>query len=547
MTQLKYDKEGNSTLVVTNFSGRLTRYRNGDINSGLARQDTTTSINTFQQPQNLMFMEQQTQIDPTAEIITDCIVAGQARIETNVTYLYAIGHTGRFYKIQVNNPSTENPNYDTPILLTTLTNGQTFQYGSSFVITTGTSTPAQAWIGHDNGVTRINLDGTSETVIGSTGSTTWIASMPRFILNFGGFLYVTNGNNLGQISPSSSSINSYAILQTGLPTNIVIRDLKTTSDGIYIVMVCSSIPPFNMFSTNQDTSESGATTSSVDYWNGTDSFITSTIGYPSFNQTSYYSFAQTEYLFGYDIAGGVLQTPTAKILSLIQQQSPMPNAVNSNGNFVGWMTPGFDQGFQKAMLYLYGSLDDEVPVGFYRQFKMAATSPQTDIIKVPFTILVNNFGFASSFAGYQGDVQSCGKMYISTIEYNGTTFAYRFYSLFNVPIGINASAAGVYETQAELFSKSVKATEIRVYMENATSNQGFQVDIIGINGNPITQYSSANATNSASFSSIASGTTLLQYNPSAPPTTAIGLRITNTGTVTPIIHKVEIDIAQFGK
>jgi len=108
------------TLTINNFQGRLTRYMDGDINSGFAKYTTTFGNDPFTTPGNLTWFETPTRIDSGGSVITDLIMAMRPRLESGITYVYAIGHTGRLYKIQVNDPTTYAPNYDNPVLLATL-------------------------------------------------------------------------------------------------------------------------------------------------------------------------------------------------------------------------------------------------------------------------------------------------------------------------------------------------------------------------------------------------------------------------------------------
>lgn len=120
------------TIEITNFTGSLTRYDNGDLNSGLAKYTKTFGNDPFSSPGSLTWMEKPAQIDPNATVITDLIVAARPRLESGKTFVYAVGHTGRLYKIQVNDPTTFNPDFDNATLLTTLTaQSPTFKYGTS--------------------------------------------------------------------------------------------------------------------------------------------------------------------------------------------------------------------------------------------------------------------------------------------------------------------------------------------------------------------------------------------------------------------------------
>lgn len=524
------------TLTVDNFGSRLTRFLDGDINSGYANYSTTWGINNFQQPKQLRFMEAATSIG--GAVVTDLIVAGKVRLENSATYVYAIGHTGRLYKIQVNNPNTTNPDYNNPVLVTTLTNSQTFLYGGSIEFFGATQ---RIWIGCDQGVTRINFDGTGETVIGTTDSTHWISNVPRQSVQFVGSIFYTNGTNIAQID-NTESVVSYTKLTPSFPNSMQARDLDITSNGTYLVITCSEVQLVSILNAGPDSNTTSNGGSELAYWNGSDPGVTQFNSIPAFAQTAYHTFGNNEYAFGYDTAGATMSNPLTKLLTLIFNQSPLPNAVNSDGNLVGWMTPEFSNGFLCASLYLNGNLDQENDPGLFRQLRMSSSLGGGDVLKVPWSSLVTNFTFGGNTSGYPGDVIGIGKLYFSTLEYNGSTTACKLYSFNNVPTGQGVALPGVYETQRQLVSKKIKIPQVRVYLEPAITNNSFQVDILGIAGTVIpgtTQIFNTGGTMNA-------GDTFVQYTPSHAPTTAIGLRITNIGSVSPCIHKVEIDIAPAG-
>jgi hypothetical protein len=522
------------TLEITNFGGRLTRFQNGDLNSGFAKYSTTFGVDSFSKPGNLTFVEQATSIG--GSIVTDLIVASRVRLESAITYVYAIGHTGRLYKIQVNDLVNHNPNYDNPVLLATLANGQTFKYGGSIEFY---GTTEKIFIGHDAGVTSIHFDGTSETVIGQTDSTHWIANVPRQSQQFVGSIFYGNGSQVAQID-STETVVSYNKISPLCPTDMQVRDLDVSSDNIYLIATCTRAPLTDITAISPDTSSICNSDSLLAYWNGSDTGATSGTSIPSFEMSSYVTFGSSEYSFGYDISGGIVSTgkPFKKILSLVGIKSPLPNAANSNGNFVGWCVPEFNSGFLKASLFVYGALDEEFKPGFYRQAQFSSSLTGGDIVQVPMTILVSNFSFAGANSGYTV-IASTGKMYISTLEYNGSTTAYKLYKFFNVPVGINNALAGVYETQTQLFSKKQRVSEVRVYMEPGTSSMGFTVALTGIDGSVISGTSQA-------FTAI-SGLDVVKYNPAHAPTAAIGVRITNSGTVAPVINKIEVDVTPAGR
>lgn len=536
------------TLVIDKWNGRLTRFANGDANSGMANYLTTWGTDTFNNAGSLMFY--QTPVDITKSVITDLIMSAKVRTENIggniVSFVYAIGHTGRLYKIQVNDPVGKNPDYDTPVLLATLANAQTFLYAGSLDFYQGAS--EKIWIGHDAGITKINLDGTGETnLIGGS----WQTNVPRQQLQFAGSIYFTNGNNLAKVD-STETVTSYAVLSPGFPSNSQARSLGTTVDGRYLVTVVCRNSLGNMTSTSPDIAQIAAMPSSLVYWNGVDTAPTASTSFPAFSLTNYYNFAQAEYVFGFQIGGAQLSTVNELVYLLEFENPPLANAVASSGDFLGWAGTFWDvnTGNLKAIIDLYGILDpyNEVPKGLYRQLIMSSTLSGGDIIRIPLFMGVSSFQLCGLTSGYTNvsGLFGTGKSYFSTLEYNGTTTKYGFYMFKNVNDFLSASVGGVYETQHQLFSKKVKATEYRVYFSldtlvpGASGATSFKIDLIGLDGNVISG-------TTKTFTPLTADGDRVQYNPSHAPSSALGVRVTNLGAISPIIHKVEIDYEQMGK
>ena len=86
-------------------------------------------------------------------------------------------------------------------------------------------------------------------------------------------------------------------------------------------------------------------------------------------------------------------------------------------------------------------------------------------------------------------------------------------------------------------------SEIRVYGEPWVANNSFLIDILGSSGNPIP---GASKTFTAG-TNLTIGDDFAWYTPAAAPTYAVGLRITNIGTVNHTITKIEIDVDDAGK
>lgn len=538
------------TKLIDRFDGHLTRINIGDMNSGLAKFTTSFGYSPFQYPQNLTWYETATQIDPSGVVITDLIMAGKERVENSISYVYCIGHTGRLYKIQINDPASFNPNLDSPVLIATLiVNSPTFTRGGFMDFFDATN---RIYIGHDMGVTAINFDGTGEAFIGSLGS--WVQAVPRPLKQFLGNLFAGNGNNLAQIV-SGGTVTSYAQLSPSFPSASQVRDLRTSINGLYLQATVTGLALPDITSTTQDTVALSNSSSYIFKWNGIDSGYTTVTSYPSFSLNSNILFQNFQYIFGYDVAGGCVFDSKEKILSQILCKAPYPNAIGSNGNLVGWLTPEFvftgpTSGNLRASIFLYGSLDAEVKTGYWRILQMAATGTETDVICCPFQLIISNFGVGSSSNGYFAGVFANGKEYFSTLETSAApTTKYKFYKSLNVPLGQGTAIQGVYETQQEtsvklfrnIIKKRLKVLEVRVYGQPWAANNAFQIDLIGPGGNPIT-----NGTKlwQISDGTLTVGSTLARWNAQCDAGYSMGIRVSNKGTTNHVIEKIEVEIEE---
>lgn len=528
------------TLVVDNFKGSMTAYQDGDINSGFSYVINVSGQNPFPKPGNLTWSNSAEQIDSNGSVITDLIMAGKERVESGVLYVYAIGHTGRLYKIQVNDPVTYNPDYDNPVLLTTLASGSpTFTRGG-FIDFFGST--ERIYIGHDKGVTRVDFDGTNETAV----SGTWTQTVPRPLKQFVGKLYIGNGSNIAEID-STATQTSAAKLSPGFPTNSQVRDIDVTPNGTYLQAVVSQLALGDITSATQDTGVTANSSSFIFMWNGTDTGYTSFETFPTFSLTANTMFGPYQYTFGYDQYGAAVYNPTNKLLGLQEVVAPLPNAVSSTGNLLTFMTPLYFNGFMEADLLVYGSLDFEVGPGWWDIFFINATSPETDIIQVPLQMPVSNFSNGASSNGYTDNIFSTSKIYFSTLETSSSTTAYRLYKLLlntspTIPSG-NAMVGGVYQTQTQLFSKKATIKEVRIYAEPWVAGNSFTIDLIGSGGVPMSNGSKTfTAQNTNVDAPMYIGTDYAWWNPDGmAPTFALGVSITNEGEVNHTITKIEID------
>lgn len=540
------------TLVVNNFHGMMTDYYFGDINSGRSWVQISSGQNPFLKAGQLTWSDAPTQIDPNGTVITDLIMDAKERVESGILYVYAIGHTGRLYKIQVNNPSTYNADYDNPVLLTTLSiNSPTFKYGG-FIDFFGST--EQIYIGHDVGLTRINFDGSSETFVGVVGS--WTQNVPRPIRQFVGKMYIGNGANIAEFD-NTLTVTSYAKLNPGFPSNTQVRDMDMSVDGNYLLCTVSRLPLFDVTSTTQQTTTTANAESYIYYWNGSDVAPTSIITFPSFSMDANILFQDKQYLFGRDQYGSAIFTPTEKIIYIPEAPYISPNAIRSLGSMLFYIAPLYYGGYMQAVAYTFGNLDYEVgsPLGYWSPFYALPTAPQTDLVSVPMALPVSNEGLGSSSNQYTNNVFGTSKIYFSTIETSAGTTKYRLYkwktvATLQIPNSTNALAGadsgGTYQTQTQMFSKKIAVKEVRVYGDPWVDGVSFNIALTGSSTNPGDTITGSSKTFTVG-TNLTAGDDFAWYNPGIAPTYALGLVITNLGTTNHTINKVEIDYVDAGK
>jgi hypothetical protein len=530
------------TLVVDNFKGSFTEFLDGDINSGLTNIINSFGYDSFKSPGNLTWAESPTQIDSAGSVITDLIMSGKARVESGVVYVYAIGHTGRLYKIQVNDPTSYNPNYDNPVLLTTLTVGSpTFTRGGYIDFFGATE---KIYIGHDKGVTTVNFNGTGEAAI----SGTWTQTVPRQLKQFLGKLYVGNGTNIAEID-STGTQTSAAKLSPAFPINTQVRDMDVNPEGTYLQIIVSQLALSNVISTTADTSIISNLGSWIFYWNGIDTGYTSSTAFPLINLSSNIVFGSSQYVFGSDIRGSMFYDPITRISAAggtAQFGEPaFSNALFSDGGMFGFATTLYYNGFLELSHCVYGQFDAYVGTGYWSPLGMTATGTETDILHVPYFQVVSNYSSGASSNGYPDNIFGVSKVYFSTLETSSApTTKYKLYSWSPLSSGLGtATSYCYYQTQTQILSKKVTIKEIRIYGEPWVAGNSFSIDLIGSSGSAM----SGGSKTFTAGTNLTIGDDFAWYTPDCAPTYSIGLGVANLGETNHLITKVEIDYDIGGK
>lgn len=546
-------------IEITNFSGALTRVRNGELNSGKANYNASWGYDPFSKPMNLTWFE--APVDITGPI--GLPLAAKPRTEgsaPSTPYIYLMDLGKKLYKIQTN--SLNAANVDSVIgIASVATGGLTYTYGASmdfYLPTASVGGAEKIYVSGDQQINSINFDGTADAVVGNSNKMAQNTFHP--FKQFVGKLFFGNGATLGAVD-STGLINStvasvfggsmYSELNPPLPADTNIKDLDVTITQDYLMMTAGTVPAEELDIVNRDLQYTATNDGNLYKWNAIDPAVTSGTTIPSYEVTALQTFLGNTMFFSVDSLGASINDGTNKILSLPNNKSALPNATCVNGNFLTWACPevSADKTAIYASLYYYGSLDSENPTGLYRMMRWATTQANATVYQVPLNIMAGNTyttlntSNAITTIGY-------GKHYIGIGSVTtGGVYAYFLLRFLTTPTGSGTPQLGVYQTQTQLFSKRITVKQIRVYTEPTVTGNGFQVDCIGGDGAVITN----TAPNTYAF---AAGTdiTLLQgaleridFNPVMKNTHALGIRITNTGTTNMTINKIEIDWQFAGK
>ena len=537
------------TITITNLGGPLTHKRTGNIDSGLAKHDTSWGYDPYSKPGNLTWMEQPTSIftitPANSSVATFFNI--KARHEGGNPYAYAIGGNSKLYRSLVANSATLNPDADAVSTIGSISGVFTYHSGMVFYGST-----EKIFIGTHDRIERINFDGTASSVVGGPGQVN--NNVPRPVAVFQGKIYFGNFNNIGEID-STETVTTTAKLDPALPSGVYISDLDVTPDGNYLQITASrTIPPVMSGMAGGSGSTIPQPTTTVDsykfYWNGVDAGITS---FEQFNGTNFLAsevFGEFNYTLGRDISGGyILNNRTKTSLPRIKEINPA--ATYSVGNTLGLAVPEYDEATSEytTAVFHYGEWDEETPFGLYRLLRQDP-STQNDVDFVVAAEPVTGAGNSPLVSGYLNNISSTGKIYFSTTEVSGSSVATQTHKVWRFPIiptGTGSIVAGVYETQTQLFSKKSKISEVRLYTEPLIGGNDFVVDLIGSGGSVM---AGGRQRFQVATGSVATGTDMVQFNPAMAPTYAIGVRVTNssvTGVANWTGNKIEIDYTEGGR
>lgn len=551
------------TITISNFGGRLTRIINGDLISGFAKFTTSFGYDPFSKPMNLTWLETPTSIAG----ISDVIFATANRLEA-LPIVYAVGNSGKAYRIQP--MAVGNPNLDSVIGIGSVTSGDsTYNYGAAIQFF---GTPEKMYVGGDKRINSVPissiLDGTfsGDAPVGTVGN--YVQNTTRPLALFGPKLLFGNGPTFGAVGTTGTVTSSiigmsvgssgavqdlYSEINPPLPPELSVKDLDIAPDFSYMYLTASESKAENLITITNDRDVGFSSSSNISKWNGTDAGITAGVSMPGAASNALQTYFQNNIIFSNDSFGTTIGTESRKELMLPNNKAPFRSATGVNGNYVYWGSTEVVGGSVLGSLYYFGSLDQENPSGLYRLMRLNTNLAAGYVYQIGCVSLVGNQyntvnNALTSIASF-----GYGKHYISTFEINpsnttpsGTTS--KLYRFLLTSSGTGTPQLGVYETQTQLFSKRMDVKQIRVYTEPTKAGNGFKVDMIGSDGAVMT-----NGTFNYTFVAGSDDTKLqgslerVNFNPTASSGYALGIRLTNTGTVNMTIKKVEIDYEEQGK
>lgn len=551
------------TIVITNFGGRLTRKLNGDMNSGFAKFATSWGYDPWSKPDNLTWFEQPVNIaggnsqGTNTSSVTGLLLSAMTKFEVNTTYVYGVDNNAVLYKIQSN--SNTGPNIDSPSVLASIGSGlfgaPSFSFGAS---TQFFGNASLIYISSDTRVDRINSDGSGFSNV----TTSVVGNIYHPLSQFIGKLIIGNGNNIQTVDStnvlatsvaSSGTAEGFGVINPPLPAGTKVTDIDTSMDGNYLLLTGSNIPPENILTPSQDRQQSAGGSGVLFRWNGVDQGITSETFIASDQLSALQTFLGNQIIFANDSFGGAVTDGVQKLLTLVGDKSPLPNATQVNGNFVTWVTPEVDQNSSMvgAMFY-YGQLDQENPAGLWRVMRQYPSLVGGFVYQTPVNVLVNNAyktvnNSLSSVVSY-----GYGKHYFSLWEVaqgnssvsSSNTKLFRFLVTSS---GTGVPQKGIYETQTQLFSRKSATKLVRVYTEPTIPGNSFQIDLIASNGSVMASGSSIYTYTAGTDTTLLQGSQdRINFNFNTAPFYAVGVRITNLGSTNFTIKKLEVEVAPAG-
>lgn len=368
----------------------------------------------------------------------------------------------------------------------------------------------------------------------------WIPNIPHPISDeyFGG-IFMGNGFNLVDYAISSGTANNSRLNPT-FPQNYTINAIEIDGQGRYMRINGTTGTAQDIITTDPIAQTQTPKARSL-YWNGIDDSYDSYDAFVQSNTSALNSFIGSDMVFGQDFWGGSIYQNNGgapdKMLALREVRSPLPGAITSTSNLLVFGAPYYSQNVWRCGIFGIGTLDDQDQPSIYSLLGIPATTNNTICTQVGMLKLAQNRMIKSD-----GTVLTNSKFYVSTYETGGTAAA-NLYS-FNLTPNAGTVNNGVYETQKEKFQLQQAIDRVAFYVNPTQTGVSFRLDLIDVddtiptNGSFTYTYSSGvgDETQMQGTLEVFEWSALQMKN-----LQALGLRITNLGTVQPGINQIYIE------
>lgn len=544
------------TLEITNFGGQLTRTLNGDLNSGLARFDTSFGYDFYSKPGNLTWLEVPTEITGP---IGNVVLAGKIRsVSENNLSAYMIDHAGSVYQMWVNNflSGGSTVSLNSVVGIASVKAGSpTFDTGASVEIFSASvvgSVQSKLYISSQTQINSMDFN------TGSTWATSNADKVVTNNLNYNGFhpikafvgkLLIGDGSTVDAVDNTNTFISS---IFGKLDADMRVKDIDVSIDGNYSLSSAATTDFEEIGAAVQNNIGAQPADGKIYYWNGADLNSTALLNVPGSQLTALQTYLQNSIFFITDSMGMAVSNGTQKLFTLPNNKSPSPNATGTNDNFLFWTSiesvPTASSSTLVASMYYYGSVDGVSAPGLYRMCRIFSTSASGNIIQTPFNVLASN-----AYSDINPSLSSVisvgyGQHYLSVLDsIPSNPQKGRLYSFYYPSSGTRAPQFGVYQTQAQIFSKKITIKQIRVYTEPTVSGNRFQVNVFGSTQFTLTQvlqYAYAAGTDTTQLQG---SLDRIDFNPTMEGTYSFSIGIQNLGTTNMTIKKIEVDYVETGK
>jgi len=534
------------TLVIDNFSGEITPDMIGSLNSG----QSPIALVPYGKLPFGRYKKKGLQFTPVASSIGTfsgtAAITSSIRAFTTNPIVCGVDTEGALYNILVANVSAPTPDAETIVKYKNSVGVR--HYGGDMYYDAGAqilviSTDGGAYYSSSNPLVNPTDNPTAATFTGVTGSTALtVSDVPRPMAFFLGNLYIADGNNLRHISPSGG-YQSFVTPATGnsdlnptLPPGWIIRDMKVSPDGTYLIIIASPRTSTNDFLiTGGQQPQFQPLDSVVVYWNGSDVGYTSLQYFKGLNLTAIGVSSTNAVLFGKDIDGTGIFDFTGNRIAFIDDVSengenvdfrsypPLPFSIDAIGK-------KFFFQFQMGP-YLYIYMFDLVT---QKLISLAIdTLPQTGSV-------VGGLVIASLAANsvVSGDwaLTTKSKLYYFYKDLTNATAHGNFFHLANY--GDNVQ--GLYPTQFQEFERKIRPIAIRVYTYPTATGNSFIVRLLDLQLNNL--FNQTYTYSAGGNQTLAQGAlTKIEWPVKTKATGSLALEILPNASTPLFIEKVEID------